>query len=58
MIITTNITVEDYIYEFYLQVGQDMGLPAEEVMSRALFMYTYLVSLQLQEYDKDKDTPL
>lgn len=57
MIITTNITVEDYIYEFYLKVGQDMGLPAEVVMSRAISMYTYLVSLQLEEDDKLKDTP-
>lgn len=54
MKITTNITVEDYIYDFYSKVAQDMGnVSPEEIMSRALFMYAGIVAMDIEQKHGD-----
>ena len=45
MEITVNVTVSDFVYEFYAKAASDLGdRTVEEIMSEALFMYAGLIA--------------
>jgi len=48
MKITVNITVPDFVYQFYAKVSSDLGdRTTEEAMSDALFIYAGMVSQEI-----------
>ena len=40
------IQIPDYVYEFYRKIGQQAGLPVEQVVSDALFKLAGELSLE------------
>lgn len=46
MIYNVCVTLEDGIYDFYLRVAQDAGLPLETVLADALFKLAGELSLE------------
>lgn len=48
MEITVNITVPDFVYQFYAKVSSELGdRTTEEIMADALFMYAGMVSQEI-----------
>ena len=55
---TVKIKVDDLIYTFYQKVGQQAGLPVEQVMSDALFKFAGELSVELEKRKRnERETP-
>ena len=54
MKITTNITLDDYVYALYQKAATEMGtVTTEELMSRALFLYAGMVAQDILQHDEN-----